>query len=110
MIPSEDETVFPFRDIDDNEIEFVNCSNELNVGDSIHQLYSKYENLNLKTFEHTDHKMHDFADIDPESNFFNGISNTCEYYNDEQFTNLKKEDAFSIIHFNSRSLYRHKKN
>lgn len=45
------------------------------------------------------------SDIDPD-HFFNDTNNSCEYYTDEQFNSVKTKGAFSIIHFNSRSLYK----
>ena len=103
MTQNEEETVFPFWDIDDEELQTVET---VTGGDSIHQLHLAYENLNLKTFDHMEYKMHDFDnEIDPENNFYNCISNTCQYYTDEQFKIAKTEGEFSVIHFNARSLY-----
>ena len=104
MTLNEEETVFPFRDIDDDELQSVDA---VSGGDSIQELHLAYENLNLKTFDHMEYKMHDFEnEIDPENNFYNCISNTCQYYTDEQFKLAKTEGEFSVIHFNARSLYR----
>ena len=51
----------------------------------------------MNVFEH---------DIDPESNFFQNISNNCGYYTEEKFNkSIKLDQGLSIIHFNSRSLY-----
>ena len=105
MTSIEVETILPFRDIDDDELELT--VNENYGGDSVYELHSKYANLNLRTFDHMEYKTHDFGnDIDPENNFFNLINNTCEYYTDIQFKEVKSEGALSIIHFNSRSLYK----
>ena len=68
MTASEEETMFPFRDIDDQELQSFDS---VTGGDSIHQLYLAYENLNLKTFDHMEYKLHDFDNqIDPENIFF----------------------------------------
>lgn len=53
----------------------------------------------------TEHKLSTFENsIDPEANFYNENKSNSEYYAENQFNNLNL-DGFSIIHFNSRSLY-----
>ena len=71
------------------------------------QRISEYDQLELKTFEYTDHNLQDLEhDIDPDNNFFSTINNNCCYYTDDQFNqNTKSKGKLSIIHFNSRSLY-----
>ena len=52
-----------------------------------------------------EHKFYEIENnIDPESNFYNNLKNTCEYYTEEQFKQVKMDGNLSIIHFNSRSL------
>lgn len=71
--------------------------------------HCKYENFNFKTFNHTDHKMYEIENnIDLENHFFNNVNNNCcEYYTEEEFNRtVEMEGALSIIHFNSRSLYK----
>ena len=47
-----------------------------------------------------------FADIDPDTNFFINMNNNCSYYTEEQLNNtIMTEKGLSIIHLNSRSLY-----
>ena len=47
-----------------------------------------------------------FADIDPDTNFFINMNNNCSYYTEEQLNNtIMTEQGLSIIHLNSRSLY-----
>lgn len=105
MTDLDEDYSFPFRDTDEEE--FVDFGKDC-VGDQLHRLSSKYEHLNFKTFDHTEHKMYEIEnEIDPENHFYNNINNNCEYYTDEQFnSNVKMEGALSIIHFNSRGLYR----
>lgn len=46
-----------------------------------HRQYNKYETLNFKTFDYTEHKLYEIEkDIDPENHFYNNINNSCEYY------------------------------
>ena len=46
-------------------------------------------------------------DIDPESNFYNTRHINCEYYTEGQANEVvKQENRFSMIHFNSRSMYK----
>ena len=53
----------------------------------------------------TEHKSFSFENnIDPETNFYNDYKLNSEYYSENQFNNLNLQ-GFSIIHFNSRSLY-----
>ena len=67
--------------------------------------HGAHESLGLKTFEYTEHKMHDMdSEIDPENNFFNTINNHCEYYTQEQIKRKDMEGSISIIHFNCRSM------
>ncbi|KAF0035511.1 hypothetical protein F2P81_013269 [Scophthalmus maximus] len=57
-------------------------------------VHENYENLNLKTFDFTEHKLYEMEnDIDPENNFYNDMNCTFEYY------------PVEIIRFNGRSLY-----
>ena len=51
-----------------------------------------------------DYDFHCNAEIDPDSNFNNNISNDCQYYSDHQFFNFHCYMVFSIIHFNCRSI------
>ena len=66
-----------------------------------------HHHLELRTFEFTEHNAQDLEqNIDPDNNFFYSINNNCTYYSDEQFNqSITSKDQFSIIHFNSRSLY-----
>ncbi len=74
----------------------------------LHKHYENYENLSLKTFDFTEHKLHEMENnIDPENNFFNNINCSCKYYTDEQFkSNIIMDGTLPIIHFNNRSLYK----
>lgn len=56
--------------------------------------------------EYTEHTSYDFEnDVDPENHVFNYINDSCRYYTDEQFNDsVELDKAFSIIHFNCRSL------
>ncbi|KAL7374674.1 hypothetical protein ABVT39_005135 [Epinephelus coioides] len=62
--------------------------------------------MELKTFQYTDHNTLDTEnDIDPDNNFFSTINNNC-YYTDEQYNQtINTDNKLSIIHFNSRSMY-----
>jgi len=45
-------------------------------------------------------------DIDPENNFFTRSVNDCQYYTEDDYNcTFKDVNTFSVIHFNSRSLY-----
>ncbi|XP_013856520.1 uncharacterized protein LOC106512449, partial [Austrofundulus limnaeus] len=61
----------------------------------------------LKTFDYTEYKSQDKEnDLDPENNFFYNIGNNCCYYSTQQYNlTVNADNKFSIIHFNSRSLY-----
>lgn len=65
------------------------------------------DNMELKTFQYTDHNVLDIEnDIDPDNNFFSNITDNCCYYTDEQYNQtIKTDNKLSIIHFNSRSMY-----
>ena len=66
-----------------------------------------HNNMELKTFQYTDHNLRDIEnDIDPDNNFFSNINDNCCYYTDEQYNQtIKTDNKLSIIHFNSRSMY-----
>ena len=103
MADNDENIIFPFRNIDEDDFE-----DTINLSASkvqLENLCSKYEHFNFKNFDPAEYKTHEPGiEIDPESNFFNTIIDNCEYYTDEQFTGLKVEGNFSLIHFNSRSL------
>lgn len=84
-------------------------NSDLSRGGILEQLIKldDHDKMGLKTFEYTEHKPQDIEnDIDPDNNFLNNINNNCCYYSDEQFNaTVKIDHNFSIIHFNSRSLY-----
>lgn len=45
-------------------------------------------------------------DIDPENNFFARPINDCQYYAEDLYNSkFKNVNSFSVIHFNSQSLY-----
>lgn len=48
------------------------------------------------------------SNFDPDNYYYNTTTtNICEYYTDDQFNiSIKMENALSVIHFNSRSLYK----
>ena len=83
--------------------------NSSTSGDNIHisQRIEEQDLLELKTFEYTEYKSQDLDyDIDPDNNFFSAINNNCYYYTDELYNrSIKADGKFSIIHFNSRSMY-----
>ena len=59
---------------------------------NVSQWISEYENLELQTFQYTDHNSQDIEhDIDPDNNFFNSINNNCCYYTDEQYNRINKD-------------------
>ncbi len=105
MMDIDKEFLFPFRDVDDGEL--VNIQMDC-VSDHL-QSHCKYNNLNFKSFNHVDYKMYEIEnDIDPDNHFFNdAINNCCEYYTEDKFKrNVNMEGALTIIHLNSRSLYK----
>lgn len=63
-------------------------------------------NMNVKCFEFTDHKNYDMEnEIDPENHFYTNNCH-CEYYTNDQFkSSVRMNNALTILHFNSRSLY-----
>lgn len=81
------------------------CSYTSEVNSDITQRIKDNDQLELKTFEYTDHKLHDLEhETDPDNNFFVN-NNICYYYTDEQYNqNIESNGKLSIIHFNSRSL------
>uniref|UniRef100_A0A672FVC1 Reverse transcriptase domain-containing protein n=1 Tax=Salarias fasciatus TaxID=181472 RepID=A0A672FVC1_SALFA len=61
-----------------------------------------HQQLELETCEFQEHNT--VADIDPD-HFLSSMVNTCNYFTQEQYENVKSEGRLSIIHFNSQSLY-----
>ena len=61
----------------------------------------------LSTFEIKDHKDHDPEnDIDPDNTFYSNMNINCKYYSDDEYNSMNTENSLSIIHFNSRSMYK----
>lgn len=53
-----------------------------------------------------EHNLYELDDVDPESHVFNHFGDTCKYYTDDQVKNeVDITQTFSLIHFNSRSMY-----
>ena len=93
----------PFREVEGDDFEEI--INQTIGGGQVDKLYSNYEHLTFKNFDPREHKSYEFEnDIDPDNNLYNNLNIKCEYYNDDQFKELKMDESFSIIHFNSRSL------
>ena len=64
------------------------------------------EQTDLKFFDLEDHKLYGLEnDTDPEIHFYQNLDMNCEYYSEDEFNSSKKMEGFSVIHFNSRSLY-----
>lgn len=65
------------------------------------------EDLELKHFEYTDHNALDQEDqLDPDNHFLLANPNDCKYYSEKEYnSSIKTDKKFSIVHFNSRSLY-----
>lgn len=92
---------FPFGDIEEEDFDYEkDCQGGY--------FATHAEKTNFKTFNYAEHNMHDpESNIDPDTHFYNNTNNTCEYYTDDQFNvNIKMANALSVIHFNSRSLYK----
>lgn len=64
--------------------------------------------MELATFEYNEHNTTDLnTDIDPDNNFLAPIMNDCNYFTHEQYVNsVNPVGKLSIIHFNSRSMYK----
>ena len=67
-----------------------------------------HQQMELETFEYKEHNTMDLnTEIDPDNNFLSSIINNCNYFTQEQYENsIKSVGKLSIIHFNSRSMYR----
>lgn len=71
------------------------------------QWVDEHQQEELGVFEYTDDdNMGLEQDLDPNNNFLASLNSRCCYYTDEQFNqNINSQGKFSLIHFNSRSLY-----
>lgn len=64
------------------------------------------EYTDFKPFDFQDHKHYVLEnDSDPEIHFYQNINMDCEYYSEDKFNANVKMEGFSVVHFNSRSLY-----
>lgn len=62
------------------------------------------EHTKLKSFDFQDHRFYELENgIDPDIHFYQNVNMTCEYYSEKELNT--KKNGFSLIHFNSRSLY-----
>ena len=105
------ETIFPFNHLED-ETEYVHAI--LASNDTVTQCYMS--DKILQPFEINDLDENAFeSDIDPDLNFYNGISfhlqNNCKYYSEDTFQAEAANPefpyistTFSICHFNIRSV------
>ena len=71
---------------------------------------TRYETMgeytDLMSFDFQDHKPYDLENnIDPEIHFYQNIDLNCDYYSEDRFNAEVNMEGFSVIHFNSRSLY-----
>lgn len=67
--------------------------------------FTDYENVELKSIEHTTYMVDYEHDIDPENNFLSSINKNCSYYTDKQFNKeIKSDRGLSVIHFKSKRL------
>lgn len=65
-----------------------------------------YEHTDFKSFDFQDHKLYELEyDIDPDIHFYQNINMSCNYFSEDKFNTNVKREGFSVIHFNSRSLY-----
>lgn len=61
----------------------------------------------FKDWGYVEHKLYNFEyDVDWENHVFHSIIYTCKYYTDDYLkNNVDLDHAFSLIHFNFRSIY-----
>lgn len=76
-------------------------------GIRIQQKILDYGHLEYKLFEYTDHKAQDLGDeLDPDNNLLLSNVTECKYFSEEEYIQyVNYKEKFSIIHFNSRSMY-----
>lgn len=67
-----------------------------------------HKQMDLATFEYKEHNTTDLnMEIDPDNNFFSPIINDCNYFTQDRYVNsINSVGKLSIIHFNSRSMYK----
>lgn len=71
---------------------------------TLHNVLQRQDDLELFTFPYTEqHQQEKQNDMDSDNNIF--FSSSCYYMDDQLISTVRTEDTFSIIHFNSRSLY-----
>lgn len=78
-------------------------ANELNMNSLGH------DQNELIPYEYTEHSIYDVNnEVDPDNNFLVARKNDCAYYSTDEFNcKFNLNGLFSLIHFNSRSLYAH---
>lgn len=72
-----------------------------------HQGTLEYELRELKLSEYTEYSSLELEDqIDPDNMFLSSNPINCKYYTENDYnTSVESQGKFSIIHFNSRSMY-----
>ena len=75
------------------------------MDDNLCKLFKHCSEFNFKAFKYTEYCSNTLeAHINPDSNFYNTVSNECMYYTNEQFSNkVDTAKRLSIIQFNCRS-------
>lgn len=84
----------------------ANSNNDVANRESYREMQT-WSDLILCAHDPLNYKRNEFgSDIDPDEHFFNSVEYGCEYYTDDQYKSINTDGAFTVIHFNSRSLYK----
>lgn len=67
----------------------------------------EYDLMELNLTDYTEHNSLELEDqIDPDNMFLSSIPTNCKYFTENDFNNsVESQGKFSVIHFNSRSMY-----
>lgn len=98
------QNLFPFNQIDD-DIEFVLAIQDYNF---LNSCYNSFKDLVFNPYAFTS-PLVNLSDLDPDNQFYSTntiVNNDSKYFTDENFITefSSKSNAFSLIHFNARSL------
>ena len=102
------ENIFPFYNIEDNNIFLDLVTNNIYPDDK-HKQFSNLDNTTFVPFELEESVHSDYLkDIDPDKHFYNSVSINSEYYTTQMFNSKVEscnltDNSFSLLHLNIRS-------
>ena len=85
-------TIFPFSEIDKEELVFINS--DIEVSEKLYQLYDDCSDFKLGSLDSTY----------PDLTFYDKINIKCDYFTEAELSKIQFDKSLSIIHINCRNM------